>query len=310
MATPNWPGEAADRGSSYRGLVVLHRVNGFYDGKIIAVSQAEPGRRCLVALRRRSGRSDRAVRGYRRPGLGGAHGQLRLAQSVECEGFALDDGLHASHPGWEKLTDRQVEAIARLFLRGHQERGYPLQLATSPTGRGLGHHSMGAENGYDWGHSHCPGEPIKAQKPAILARALQLAGQSSMTGDEMLDLEQKIPGTVYGPSDKERSLGLLLLDLHQALNPYQAEWQNESLRNTRALLAGQAADEKRDAVMLATLQALTVGGTSVDTAAVLARINEVAAAESTTVAALAAQVAELQHKLAAAAAAEAGALAQ
>jgi hypothetical protein len=98
--------------------------------------------------------------------------------SVENEGFALDDGLHATHPGWEKLTDQQVDKIARLFLRGHEQYGYPLQLATSPTGKGLGYHSMGAENGYNWGHLYCPGEPIKAQLPTILARAQALAGQS------------------------------------------------------------------------------------------------------------------------------------
>jgi hypothetical protein len=96
--------------------------------------------------------------------------------SVECEGFALDDGLHASHPGWETLTAAQVEAVARLLVHGHQQYGYPLTLAHDPTGRGLGYHSMGAEHGYDWGHLHCPGEPIKAQLPAILARALVLAG--------------------------------------------------------------------------------------------------------------------------------------
>lgn len=82
---------------------------------------------------------------------------------------------------------------------------------------------------------------------------------------------------------------------------------NAFMPNTDGALAGLNA--KLDA-LTAAVHALAAGGTSVDTASVLARINEVAAAESTTVAALAAQVAELQHKLAAAAAAEAGALAQ
>jgi hypothetical protein len=132
----------------------------------------------------------------------------------------------------------------------------------------------------------------------------------SATGGDV-ELNTPIPGSGYGSAPKTLDVGLALIDLTKALDPYDTTgWQNETLRNTRAILAGQAADEKRDAVLLGTLQALTAGGTSVDTAAVLARINEVAAAESTTVAALAAQVAELQHKLAAAAAAEAGALAQ
>jgi hypothetical protein len=102
--------------------------------------------------------------------------------SVECEGFALDDALHATHPGWELLTPAQIEHCAQLLVRGHREYGYPLQLAGSPDGWGLGYHSMGAENGANWGHLHCPGEPIKGQLPAILARAEQIVGGASRPG--------------------------------------------------------------------------------------------------------------------------------
>jgi hypothetical protein len=96
--------------------------------------------------------------------------------SVECEGFSTGDPQHATHPGWETLTAAQMEKVAQLLVRGHSQYGYPLTLAGSPTGKGLGYHSMGAEHGYNWGHLYCPGEPIKAQLPAILARAQQLAG--------------------------------------------------------------------------------------------------------------------------------------
>jgi hypothetical protein len=95
--------------------------------------------------------------------------------SVECEGFALDDPLHATHPGWEELTAPQQEVVAQLLVHGSRDYGYPLTMAGSPTGKGLGYHSMGAEHGYNWGHLHCPGDPIKAQLPAILARAQQIA---------------------------------------------------------------------------------------------------------------------------------------
>lgn len=83
--------------------------------------------------------------------------------SVENEGYLPD-----------ALTDAQVEANAKLYARGHKVYGWPLKIANSPTEYGLGHHSMGAENGYNWGHSACPGEAIKAQKPAILARAIAI----------------------------------------------------------------------------------------------------------------------------------------
>lgn len=81
--------------------------------------------------------------------------------SAEFEGFVPDE-----------LTDEQLDAAARLFARGAQEYGYPLQVTDSPYGEGLGHHSMGAECGVDWGHSQCPGESIKAQKPQIVERAM------------------------------------------------------------------------------------------------------------------------------------------
>lgn len=80
--------------------------------------------------------------------------------SVENEGYVPD-----------RLTDAQLAANAAILARAHQMYGVPLQIATSPSGYGLGHHSMGAENGANWGHSACPGENIKAQKPDIVARA-------------------------------------------------------------------------------------------------------------------------------------------
>lgn len=99
--------------------------------------------------------------------------------SIECEGFATGDPQHDDYPGWERLTDHQMDQIAQVFLRGHREYGYPLQLCASPSGKGLGYHSMGAESGHDWGHSSCPGEPIKDQLPEILERALAMDGQGT-----------------------------------------------------------------------------------------------------------------------------------
>jgi hypothetical protein len=80
--------------------------------------------------------------------------------SVENEGYLPDP-----------LTDAQVNANAEIFARSAQEYGHPLVVANSPYDRGLGHHSMGAENGVNWGHSECPGDSIKAQKPEIVERA-------------------------------------------------------------------------------------------------------------------------------------------
>lgn len=120
--------------------------------------------------------------------------------SVECAGFAAGDKQSngqpwlAKYPGWDKLTDQQIDAVARLLVKGHQQYGYPLQLAGTPAGKGLGYHSMGAEHGYDWGHLYCPGEPIKAQLPAILACALTLAGQPTTSQEDDVNQTDKIIG--------------------------------------------------------------------------------------------------------------------
>ena len=175
-----WRGPARNHGggmSEYRGLV-LHIAEGYYFGTI------------NYMLNDPSSASSHFVCGD------GALGQGKdgdLAQmldtsvvaytqiagnghwiSVECAGFT-------PHP----LTAAQVETVAQLLAWCHTTHGVPLQLAVDPTGRGLGHHSMGT-NGHDnptdtwtgptWGHTDCPGPAIYNQKPAILARARQIVG--------------------------------------------------------------------------------------------------------------------------------------
>jgi hypothetical protein len=81
--------------------------------------------------------------------------------SIENEGF-----------GGDSLTASQLENAAQLLAWLHQTYGVPLQSTDDPGGSGLGWHGMG---GAAWGgHYDCPGEPIKAQRPAILARARQI----------------------------------------------------------------------------------------------------------------------------------------
>lgn len=73
------------------------------------------------------------------------------------------------------------------------------------------------------------------------------------------------------------------------------------------LLTASAAEAVRDAATKAVVDALAASGGSIDSAAVIARINEVAAAESATVAELRAEVADLRARLAASAQAAADA---
>lgn len=224
--------------------------------------------------------------------------------SIENEGFAVDDGLHSSHPGWESLTPQQIEANARIFAKAHQVHGakVPLQLATSPAGRGLGHHSMGAENGYDWGHSQCPGSPIKSQKPAILARAIQI-----VNGDpEMADADSS---WLTGIPASAGNAGFVGYSRQSALS---FAWQHAYNASQKAdqLLAAAASDQTRDAALLAAVQALTVA-TGMDPQPILDAIAAAAADTNAVVTQVQQRLADVQArnvKLAQALAAAGGAL--
>ncbi|MFI6862651.1 N-acetylmuramoyl-L-alanine amidase [Streptomyces sp. NPDC050421] len=86
--------------------------------------------------------------------------------------------------GGDVLTDAQLDRNAQVLAWAHKTKGVPLQLATSPDGRGLGYHAMG---GSDWGgHTSCPGTRIVAQLPEIVARAKRLvAGPTKQEDDHM-----------------------------------------------------------------------------------------------------------------------------
>jgi hypothetical protein len=76
--------------------------------------------------------------------------------------------------GGEALTSAQMDACAKVLAWAHKVHGVPLQLASGPSGRGLGYHAMG---GAAWGgHTSCPGSKIVAQLGEILARAKVIAG--------------------------------------------------------------------------------------------------------------------------------------
>jgi len=104
-----------------------------------------------------------------------------IIQAVDLDNRAWTQG--AGNPGWigvencgfhtEALTPAQIEANAGILAWLHILYGVPLQSTDDPlNGRGLGWHGMG---GTAWGgHTGCPGDQIKAQRPTILARAAQI----------------------------------------------------------------------------------------------------------------------------------------
>lgn len=199
--------------------------------------------------------------------------------SVECEGFTKGHKLNPG--GWESLTAAQIDAIARILLKCHTAYGVPLQTASSATGKGLGHHSMG---GTTWGHQDCPGNPIIAQKDDIVARAKAIKnGTTEEDSMELTDKIKLITGQDVGYSDTEWSVGFTLASTHyyvlQARNQLAADLKAARLReeailaavkglDTKAVInavnAAAAADAKRDAALLAEVQNLASGGATAD----------------------------------------------
>lgn len=85
--------------------------------------------------------------------------------SVENEGNSGDS-----------LTASQVENAAHLLAWLHGVHGVPLQVTDSVNTGGLAYHALG---GIAWGdHPDCPGAPIIAQRSTIVARALELTGNT------------------------------------------------------------------------------------------------------------------------------------
>lgn len=88
--------------------------------------------------------------------------------SIENEGYAGDS-----------LTASQLDNAAHLLVWLHQEDGVPLVATDDPNGKGLGWHGMG---GASWGgHTGCPGDPIKAQRGAIIEQAYHLLAPARPT---------------------------------------------------------------------------------------------------------------------------------
>jgi hypothetical protein len=84
--------------------------------------------------------------------------------SIENEGYS-----------GQQLTASQLENAARLLAWLHTTYQVPLQSTDDPNGHGLGWHGMGGDA---WGgHFDCPGDPIKAQRGQIIARAQAILGQ-------------------------------------------------------------------------------------------------------------------------------------
>jgi len=92
-------------------------------------------------------------------------GNLRWI-SIENEGY-----------GGQPLTDGQIEACAKVLARAHVVYGVPLQPCDDPLLPGAAGLTGHGKGGAAWGgHYDCPGNPVLAQRAAIIERAATLLG--------------------------------------------------------------------------------------------------------------------------------------
>lgn len=112
-----------------------------------------------------------------------------LVQWVDTDDKAWAEA--AGNPYWvsvenegnsgDSLTDSQVENLANLLVWLHGVHGVHLQVTDDVNTGGLAYHALG---GAAWGgHYDCPGAPIIAQRPQIVARALEIAGTPAPAGN-------------------------------------------------------------------------------------------------------------------------------
>ena len=89
-----------------------------------------------------------------------------IAAWAEAAGNSRWDSVETEGEPTEALTQAQILSLARIFVYGHQQYGWPLQKAETPSGTGFGWHGMG---GTAWGgHFGCPGDLRKSQRDAII----------------------------------------------------------------------------------------------------------------------------------------------
>ena len=109
-------------------------------------------------------------------------------QWVDTEAVAWAEAAYnlvawsAEHEGesGDELTAAQVASLAFAIVQWHRATGFPIQRTSDPEGIGvIGHSELGLAGG---DHPDCPGAPVLAQLPAVIAMAQDL----SEGGDTMV----------------------------------------------------------------------------------------------------------------------------
>jgi hypothetical protein len=111
-------------------------------------------------------------------GIGKAGNVYQWCDTADTAWHAADANpvaIGVEHEGdsGDSLTPAQLLADEKLFAWATEHHPIPLQITDDPvSGAGLAWHGLG---GTRWGdHVNCPGPPIVAARPAILAAAIQI----------------------------------------------------------------------------------------------------------------------------------------
>mgnify|MGYP001427146941 CR=1 FL=1 len=230
--------------------------------------------------------------------VGKNHGEWAQMVDTDTVAWCQRSGSHtwlsielAGYSG-DKPSAWQVEACAQLLAWAHKHYGVPLAVADTDAKRGLGHHSMDREwAGVEWGHEDCPGKGVIAAKPAIVARAKEIIEEDDMpTAKEIAQAVWNTDNIVPAP-----------WPVRTDDNPYWATGTTLHHGLGHAIEANRRIAElavKVDGMVtiIATLADALKAGGSLDTAAVLAKLDGLAKQ----VAQLSAERDELNRKLAAA----------
>lgn len=195
-----------------------------------------------------------------------------------CQAAGNRYWLSVENAGWSgnPLTAGQIEANARILARAHQVYGVPLQATDSTSGRGLGWHGMG---GADWGgHYDCPGEPIKAQRGAIIARAQQIIdGGGSTTMSELTGYDRRaLDSILYMLYTTLATDSDPIISVH-VVDGAQKTWPNK-LRQRLVAIASDAETIKAGVADLQARPAPTATLTAEDRAAIATAAGTSAAA--------------------------------
>lgn len=228
-------------------------------------------------------------------------GRLRQHQELDRKTYADLDGngstISVEHEGWpgDRMTDNQIDNMARLFALAVTEHGVPNRIATTGDTRGLAWHRLGcsgnygrydrndpttwssAQTGQRWSTARgktCPTDNFIRQIPDIYERA-----QDYITTDQKdwlsMATKEEVADAVWEALSRPVAIG-------GATKTYVGDDKVPYYYLTRYGAAAEFGGRRRHAEVMATLAAQNaaidaIGKGKVDTAAIVKAVQDAVA---------------------------------